>query len=109
MKYIGNFSNWITVELMNHLSSHTGDTMSVWQPDKWKGHPLLDEALERCRPGYAHTSHDFQQFNAKSADMKDFIIKYRKPIVISLGLLVLNLYFGFDARFTIINLLWLLV
>lgn len=41
--------------------------------------------------------------------MKDFIIKYRKPIVISLGLLVLNLYFGFDARFTIINLLWLLV
>ena len=41
--------------------------------------------------------------------MKTLIIKYKKPIIITLGLTVLNLYFGFDARFTIINLLWLLV
>jgi len=41
--------------------------------------------------------------------MKDKFIKYRKPIVMTVGILVLNIIFGFDARFTIINLLWLLV
>ncbi|WP_262887788.1 hypothetical protein [Flavobacterium bernardetii] len=41
--------------------------------------------------------------------MKEFIIKYKKPIVITVGITALNIYFGFDARFTIINLLWLLV
>ena len=41
--------------------------------------------------------------------MKEFIIKYKKPIVITLGITALNIAFGFDARFTIINLLWLLV
>lgn len=41
--------------------------------------------------------------------MKAFIIKYKKPIVISIALTVLNIYFGFDAKFTIINLIWLLV
>ena len=40
--------------------------------------------------------------------MKDFVIKYKKQIVITLGITVLNMIFGFDARFTIINLLWLL-
>lgn len=35
--------------------------------------------------------------------------KYRKPIVITLGITILNLVYGFDARFTIINLLWLMV
>ena len=41
--------------------------------------------------------------------MKNFIIKYKKPIVITLGITALNITFGFDARFTIINLLWLFV
>lgn len=41
--------------------------------------------------------------------MKEFILKYKKQIVITTGIVVLNLIFGFDARFTIINLLWLLV
>jgi len=41
--------------------------------------------------------------------IKTFIIKYKKPIIITIGITLLNLYFGFDARFTIINLLWLLV
>ena len=42
-------------------------------------------------------------------NMKEFIIKYKKPIVITVGITVLNIAFGFDPRFTIINLLWLLV
>lgn len=41
--------------------------------------------------------------------MKPFIKKYKKPIVIITGIIVLNMVFGFDKRFTIINLLWLLV
>jgi hypothetical protein len=41
--------------------------------------------------------------------IKNFLIKYKKPIIITLGITALNLYFGFDARFTIINLLWLLI
>lgn len=41
--------------------------------------------------------------------MKEWVIKYKKPIVITIGITVLNLIYGFDARFTIINLLWLLV
>jgi hypothetical protein len=40
--------------------------------------------------------------------MKDFFKKYKKQIVITLGITLLNIFFGFDARFTIINLLWLL-
>ncbi len=41
--------------------------------------------------------------------MTQFITKYKKPIIIIAGIITLNLVFGFDARFTIINLLWLLV
>lgn len=41
--------------------------------------------------------------------MKELVLKYKKPIVITIGITLLNLYFGFDPRFTIINLLWLLV
>ena len=72
MKFIGNFSNLISNNLMLHLEMSTGDTVPVWQPDRWKGHPLLDEARERARPGYAHRNHNFQQFNPKSKDMQGF-------------------------------------
>lgn len=34
---------------------------------------------------------------------------YRKILIITTGILTLNIIFGFDPRFTIINLLWLLV
>ncbi len=45
----------------------------------------------------------------KSETIKEFVIKYKKPIVITLAITFLNIYFGFDGRFTIINLIWLLV
>lgn len=41
--------------------------------------------------------------------MKIFLKKYKKPLIITLSIGVLNLVFGFDARFTIINLIWLIV
>lgn len=72
MQFIGNFKNWITPELMEHLRTRNGDTTPVWQPDRWQGHPLLDQFREMARPGFAHKDHNFQQFNAGSEDMKDF-------------------------------------
>jgi hypothetical protein len=77
MEYIGNYKDWITPELLNHLKTHDGDTTPVWQPDRWKGHPLLDEFRELARPGFEHKDHNFQQFNAGSKDMKDF--KFQLP------------------------------
>ena len=41
--------------------------------------------------------------------MEELAYKYRKQLIIMLGIGILNVTFGFDARFTIINLLWLLV
>lgn len=43
------------------------------------------------------------------AKLKSKLIKYKKPLIITLGITILNVIYGFDARFTIINLLWLLV
>jgi hypothetical protein len=41
--------------------------------------------------------------------MKEIIIKYKKPIIITVSINVLQFIFGFDAKFTLINLIWLLV
>jgi hypothetical protein len=41
--------------------------------------------------------------------MKDFIIKYKKPIIITLSVIVLQAIFGFDPKFCIMNIIWLLV
>jgi hypothetical protein len=41
--------------------------------------------------------------------MQEKIIKHKKNIIIVSGIIILNLVFGFDARFTCINLLWLFV
>lgn len=34
--------------------------------------------------------------------------RFRKPLVITVSVVLLNLVFGFDPKFTIINLIWLL-
>jgi len=41
--------------------------------------------------------------------MKEFIIKYKKPIIITLAVIVLQLIFGFDPKFSLINIIWLFV
>jgi hypothetical protein len=70
MELIKNYASWITPEFLEFIHTHNGDTVPVWQPDKWKGHPMLDEAREKTRTGYAHRNHDFQQFNPSTKDMK---------------------------------------
>lgn len=57
---------------MEHLYTHTGDTTQVWQPERWQGHPLLDQYRELARPAYSLKNHDFQQFNVSSVDMQHF-------------------------------------
>ncbi|MFC6263633.1 MULTISPECIES: hypothetical protein [Flavobacterium] len=41
--------------------------------------------------------------------MKQKIIKYKKPIIITTSVIVLQLIFGFEPKFCIINIIWLLV
>jgi len=41
--------------------------------------------------------------------IRPFFLKYKKPIIITLSITLLNIIFGFDARFTIMNLLWLIL
>lgn len=41
--------------------------------------------------------------------MKAFAIKYKKPLLITSSVALLQLVFGFDAKFCIINIVWLLV
>ena len=41
--------------------------------------------------------------------MKSFFIKYKKPIIITTSVVVLQLIFGFDPKFCIINIIWLFV
>ena len=45
----------------------------------------------------------------QKSDLNEWLRKNKKTLVIIPGIVVLNLVFGFDARFTLINLLWLLV
>ncbi|MEY4135434.1 MAG: hypothetical protein RL386_1784 [Bacteroidota bacterium] len=41
--------------------------------------------------------------------MKTFFLKYKKPVVITASVVVLQLVFGFDPKFCIINIIWLFV
>ena len=41
--------------------------------------------------------------------MKDFIIKYKKQIIITVSVITLDILFGFDPKFTIINFIWILL
>jgi hypothetical protein len=43
------------------------------------------------------------------AAIKPWFSKYRKPIIIITSITVLQLLFGFDAKFSIINIIWLFV
>ena len=38
-----------------------------------------------------------------------FLMKYKKPVIITLSVIMLQLIFGFDSKFCIMNIIWLLV
>ena len=41
--------------------------------------------------------------------MKAKIIKYKKPLIITASVIILQGIFGFDPKFCIINIIWLFV
>lgn len=41
--------------------------------------------------------------------MRDHLKRYRKPIIITGSVVLLQLLFGFDPKFCIINIIWLFV
>ncbi|MFD2919698.1 hypothetical protein ACFS6H_08280 [Terrimonas rubra] len=43
------------------------------------------------------------------ADKPNTWARYRKPVIITTAVIVLQLLFGFDPKFCIINIIWLLV
>ena len=53
-----------------------------------------------------------ETLNQQNADLEKahlFFRKYKKALVITTSVTVLQLIFGWDAKFCIINLIWLLV
>jgi hypothetical protein len=41
--------------------------------------------------------------------MKELFIKYKKQLIITSSVVILQLLFGFDPKFCIINIIWLFV
>jgi hypothetical protein len=41
--------------------------------------------------------------------MKSLYSKYKKTIIITVSITILQLIWGFDAKFSLINIIWLLV
>lgn len=41
--------------------------------------------------------------------VKVYLLKNKKFLIILIGIVALNWFYGFDARFTIINLLWIFI
>jgi hypothetical protein len=74
MIFIKNCKEIVTDKLMDFLRSHDGDTVPVWQPNRWKGHPMLDAAREKARV-FENNSPLFQQFNEKTKDIANFKIE----------------------------------
>jgi hypothetical protein len=72
MILIKNYADWIPATLMEYLKTHDGDTVPVWQPEKWQGNPMLDAAREQTRIGYSHRHDHFQQFTSQTKGMVDF-------------------------------------
>ena len=46
---------------------------------------------------------------AQLAATKALLKKYRKPVIITFSVAVLNIIFGFDPKFTFINIIWLFI
>jgi|LauGreDrversion4_2_1035121.scaffolds.fasta_scaffold00033_9 hypothetical protein len=41
--------------------------------------------------------------------MKEFIVKHKKVIIITISITILQLIWGFDPKFSLINIIWLFV
>jgi hypothetical protein len=71
MKLIGNYSWWVTDDLMNYLESLTSGVTTIWDPDRWTGHPVLEKYKKLAEPGYSIRKDWFQQFFKQSPAMQE--------------------------------------
>lgn len=74
MQYITNYKEWITNDLLRHLEKNTGDCVPVWQPDRWSGHPILENFKNKASKFFKDKTPVFHQFNSNTECMKDFPI-----------------------------------
>lgn len=80
MKFIGNFKDWATPELLSIIEKHDGKTSYVWDPDRWAGHPALDQIREKSELHYTDPRFCFNQFDAWSPEIKHLNLTLPIPI-----------------------------
>lgn len=74
---------------------------------------ILSNPIARVIPEY--TALPYLPLNLKPAVVeqiaaaKQFMRKHRKPVLILSSLLILQVIFGFDPKFCLINIIWLFV
>jgi len=74
MKYIGNYINQIPKGLIDTILKNDGDHTPVYQPDKWRGTPELDQALKEVEnAGYPELEYYFHQYNKNTKVISPFI------------------------------------
>jgi hypothetical protein len=74
MNYVGNQAEWITDKLMTHLSSSDGDSVAIWNPDRWHGHPLMDNIRVKGLNWFGDTipQQYFHVFNQRTKVLENF-------------------------------------
>jgi hypothetical protein len=74
MNYIGNQADWITPELLEILSTTDGDAVPIWNPNRWKGHPLLDTIREKGTNWFGNKIPEqyFHVWNARTKDLEQY-------------------------------------
>jgi len=73
MRFVGNHKSWMEEQkIVEHLTSCKGERSPMWQPDVYKGHPLLEKFLELGRPGYSDNKFCFHHLGPNSPEMENF-------------------------------------
>jgi hypothetical protein len=84
MKFIGNYSSWITTELIDILLNNDGKVTPVYQPDKWRGTAEFDKArIELENAGWPGGNHKFCQYTQDTECLKH--LNLQMPIDLNNG------------------------
>lgn len=76
MKFVGNYKEWITPELLNILLNNDGEVMPVYQPEKWRGRPEYDAARIAIEDaGYPEQNQTFCQYTRDTECIKHLDLK----------------------------------
>ena len=82
MKFIGNYSKFITPELLNILLSNDGDITPVYQPEKWSGREDYNKArIELENAGYPDRNYSFCQYTKDTDCLKNLNLEMPIPML----------------------------